>query len=413
MIIKYLPVVFFLALYNAAFSQANSLTSSPYSLFGLGVQNDTNIGITNSLGKSGIALTSENELNGINPASLASIKLNNFFFDVGLKANYNSFGDKSSSSSMPSFGFSNFSFGFPLSEKSGFSLSLIPFTEVGYFFQGIVETIDGSGETFLSNINGNGGLNNVNLNYGRKLSKKLNLGLSAKYLFGTIEQKEIIIIGRDLLTIDDKNYYNGFNIGAGLQYQVTSKLNFSSVINFTSSIKGAKDRSVQKNIIGTPPSSVEDSKNINIKGYKIPPEITFGVKYDFKNYYFVSDYKKSFWNSIDQRDNIGRYVDSNVFGFGIERFTSADSHTKRTYRYRIGYNFDDGNLKVLNKKIATSSFTAGIGIPFGSDKKSFLNISYSYGSKGFVSNTLVKENYQLFTFNFDFADNWFVKRKYD
>jgi hypothetical protein len=71
MIIKYLPVVFFLALYNAAFSQANSLTSSPYSLFGLGVQNDTNIGITNSLGKSGIALTSENELNGINTAYLA------------------------------------------------------------------------------------------------------------------------------------------------------------------------------------------------------------------------------------------------------------------------------------------------------------------------------------------------------
>ena len=413
MINKYLQFVFFLLLYNSVFSQANNLTSSPYSLFGLGVQNESNIGITNSLGKSGVALTSENELNGLNPASLASFKPNNFFFDVGLKGTYNSFGDKSSSSSMPSFGFSNISLGFPLNDKSGFSLSLIPFTEVGYFFQGLVETIDGSGETYLSNINGSGGLNNVNLNYGRKFFGKLNLGISAKYLFGNIKQTEIVNLGRDLLTIADKNYYGGFVLGAGMQYQVTPKLNFSSVINFTSNINGSKDRAVQKIVTGASSASLEDSKNINIKDYKIPTEITIGVKYDFKNYYFVGDYKRSFWNSINQKDNIGRYVDSNVFGFGVERFTSADSYKKRTCRYRIGYNFDDGNLKVLNKKIATSIFTAGIGIPFGSNKKSFLNVSYSYGSKGLVSNILVKEYYHTVTFNFDFADNWFIKIKYD
>ena len=412
MINKFLQFVFCLLLFNSAFSQTNNLTSSPYSLFGLGVQNESNIGITNSLGKSGIALTSESELNGLNPASLASIKLNNFFFDVGLKGTYNSFGDKSSSSSMPSFGFSNISFGFPLNDKSGFSLSLIPFTEVGYFFQGLVETIDGSGETYLSNITGSGGLNNINVNYGRKLTKKLNIGISAKYLFGNIKQNEVVVLGQDMLTISDKNYYGGLNIEAGMQYQIIPKLNFSAVINFTSNISATKDRVVQK-IISEVPASLENSKNINSNDYKIPTEITIGLEYDFKNYYFVGDYKKSFWNSIDQQDNIGRYVDSNVFGFGIERFTPVDFYKKRTNRYRIGYNFDDGNLKVLNKKIATSFVTAGIGIPLGSNKNSYLNISYSYGSKGVISNILVKEDFHSVTFNFDFADNWFVKRKYE
>jgi hypothetical protein len=265
-----------LLLYNLGFSQGNNLTSSPYSLFGLGKINESNIGITNSLGKSGISLSSEYELNGLNPASLATIKLNSFFFDIGMKAEYNSFGDKSSSSSMPTFGFSNISFGFPLNEKSGVSLSLIPYTEVGYFFQGIVENIGGSTETYLSTINGNGGLNNININYGRKMTDKLNAGISAKYLFGTIKQSEIVRLENDFLTIEDQNYYGGFNFGIGMQYQLTKELNISSVYNLKSNINGAKDRTVRK-IVDLQPSIIEDLKNVTIKQYETPSELTLEI----------------------------------------------------------------------------------------------------------------------------------------
>jgi hypothetical protein len=409
MTIKLIPMFL---VFSAGFSQVNNLTSSPYSLFGLGKVNESNIGITNSLGKTGIALTSENELNGLNPASLATMKLNNFFFDLGFKGEYNNFGDKSSESNMPTFGFTNISFGFPLNNKSGASISLIPFTEVGYFFQGLVQNVDGSTDTFKSSIIGSGGLNSVNFNYGRKITSKFNVGMSIKYLFGNIKQQEIVTLSSDLLMFDETNRYNGFVLGMGAQYQAIPKLNISSVVNFKSNLKGSKDRTVQKFTSGFP-TNIESTADIQIKDYKMPLEVTFGIKYDFKSYYFVSDYKKTFWTATHQKDNIGRFVDSNVFSIGVEKYNNSEFIFKNGFRYRIGYNFDDGNLSITNRKISSSSYTAGIGIPIGSNKKSYLNISYSYGSRGLISNTLVKENYHTVTFNLDFADKWFVRRKYD
>lgn len=401
-----------LSLFNLCYSQSNSLTSSPYSLFGLGKINESNIGITNSLGKSGVALGSEYQLNGLNPASLASIKLNTFFFDVGLKAEYNYFGDKTSETKKSTYSFSNISLGFPVNKKSGLSLSLTPYTEVGYNFDGLVSSIDGSTDTFSSTINGTGGLNNLNINYGRKITNKMNVGISARYLFGSIKETEVASIEDDYIVIEDKNYYNGFNFGIGIQYQLLEKLNLSSVLNLGSDINGSRDRLIYKVIDGSE-SEIENSKNNSIKKYKTPTEITFGIKYNFlKNYVLVSDFKRSFWSSLDLKDNIGKYVNSSVFGFGIERFKNSENR-KTNFRYRAGFNFDDGNLSFNDRKISTYTYYLGLGIPFGTNSKTFLNISYSYGSKGVVSNILVKEKYHSLSLNINFADNWFVKRKYD
>ena len=45
---------------NTIYSQTNNLTGSPYSLFGLGVQSNSNIGKNSALGNGGIALKSNN-----------------------------------------------------------------------------------------------------------------------------------------------------------------------------------------------------------------------------------------------------------------------------------------------------------------------------------------------------------------
>jgi len=40
-----------------------------------------------------------------------------------------------------------------------------------------------------------------------------------------------------------------------------------------------------------------------------------------------------------------------------------------------------------------------------------LNISYSYGQKGRISNGLIKENYHKISVNLSLDGIWFVKRK--
>ncbi len=397
-----------------AFSQSNTSTYSPYSLFGLGKFNEANTGVTNSLGKSGVAITSEYELNGLNPASLGSIGRSSFFFDIGAKAEYNLYGDRSDSEKRKTlFNFSNVSFAFPLGKKSGVSVSLLPFTETGYYFQGIVTDIEGTNTNSLSTIEGSGGLNNINLNYGRKFNDKLSVGIAAKYFFGSIKQTEMVQLQTDLLQIQDVNYYKGFKIETGMQYKISPKTTIGTVVGFPSVLNGSRDRQVVKSV-DEAQTVIENTTGISIDDYKIPFEFTMGIKYNYKNFNIVSDYKRTFWSS-GMEDNIGRYTNSNIIGVGLEYFEKKEEgfRQKNRYRYRLGYNFDDGNLKVDGNKISNSVLTAGIGVPFGKSYNTYLNISYSYGTKGVVSNTLIRENYHSITLNLSFEDIWFRKILFD
>lgn len=54
---------------HSGYSQSEALTSSPYSLYGLGVINQTSIGKSNALGYTGIGLKTDSEINNLNPAS--------------------------------------------------------------------------------------------------------------------------------------------------------------------------------------------------------------------------------------------------------------------------------------------------------------------------------------------------------
>jgi hypothetical protein len=69
-------------------------------------------------------------------------------------------------------------------------------------------------------------------------------------------------------------------------------------------------------------------------------------------------------------------------------------------------------LLINNQRINNTSFSVGLGIPL-ERTNSLLNISYSYGIKGKVSNDLIKENYQKIGVNLSFEAIWFVRRHYD
>lgn len=410
---KVLLIVFFVS--GTLCAQISNSTYSPYSLFGIGRFFDANTGITNSLGRSGIGLSSEYEINGLNPASLGAAKNKTFILDVGGKGEYMTFGDRTETDSRKTLlNFSNISFAFPLNKKSAVSVSLLPFSEIGYYFQGIVSDVEGSQLQHISIISGDGGLSNINANYGIKINSKLNIGASLKYYFGIINQSETILLDNDYLTIDDKNYYKGLNLGLGMQYQLSKQFSVSSLINLPSRLSGSKDRIVNKYIDGLE-SNVLTSEGGKIDDYNIPLDATIGFKYDYKYLTFIADYKRTFWDMTDMEDNIGKYTDSNMFGVGMEYYSKKDIYQirKARFRYRIGYNFDDGSLNVNNKKISSNFITAGIGIPIGTDLNSYLNLSYSYGVKGVVSNTLIQEKFHTVTLNINLRDTWFQRRKYE
>jgi len=393
---------------NLIFAQKNNLTSSPYSLYGLGVSNYLNTGKINTLGGTGIAMPSIDFINNLNPASFGSISSNSFFYEIGVRAEKNQLNDSSESESRLNGNFSNLSIAFPISKNSGVGITLLPYTTVGYAIFGIETTIEGSGETFFSNITGSGGLNDIKLNYGYSFTDKFRIGVFGSYLFGTIEEEEIDFIKSVIFINNEKNYYNGFRFGAGFQLDLFDNISIGTTASFPTQLNGSQIETVimqaSKPIV---------TNELDLKPFELPLELGFGLHIRInKSFFFNVDYKKDFWDSTKQTDYIGEYADQDIFGFGVEFIPkkNAIQYWKRI-QYRSGFNYDNGYLSINGNRINNYSLTIGAGLPFNRFTNSMLNIGYSYGQKGLISDGLIQENYHTLSLNVSLEGKWFFKRK--
>lgn len=403
-----LITIIFLQITNYVVSQQpNDLTSSPYSLYGLGLFNNINTGKTNSLGKAGIAMPSLTEINNTNPASYATIPKSRFFYDIGFIGQYESLYEGNNKESKFNANFSNLAFAFPLNDKSGLGITLIPFTNVGYYVQGIETGIDGSAETFTSNIEGAGGLNDLQLNYGYSLARNLRIGLSGSLLFGGIDETEMNIVEQTSLSLEEENFYSGFRFGTGVQYEISKNFAVGATIKMPTSLKGSQTKTI------TTSSGDVISDDNDLDDFKLPSEIGFGISTTLNNNFLLNvDYRKSFWDATNQMDRIGTFQDQDFLGIGLEYIPKKDGlNYFERIAYRAGFNYDNGNITIDNNKIENYNLSLGFGLPIGvASSNSMLNFNYSYGQRGLIENGLIKENYHLVTLNVSLEGIWFLKR---
>ncbi|MEL1242824.1 hypothetical protein AAEO56_01010 [Flavobacterium sp. DGU11] len=398
--------------YATGYAQTGNLTSSPYSLFGLGKQNEVGSGKTNALGKSGIALGSETEINSLNPASLATIPKNAVFFDIGIKNENSRYVGSRDEKSNNISNFSNISMALAFDEKSGIGFSLFPYTNVGYNIAAVSGTVEGTSDLYTSNVIGSGGLNNFQLNYGRKITARLNLGARVNYYFGKINEVETVDVQGDNLIIDEDHRYKGIQFSLGGQYKLADNLGLGLLVNLPTSLSASKEQTVSS-VIGGLESEIETSEQSNMDSFRIPAEIGIGAKYTYKAFTFNADYKVGFWKGTNEEDtSIGKFTNQQFLGGGVEYFRGGRNFLDRT-RFRMGGNYDTGFMSVQGSKIKNVALTAGIGLPLGIRGNTLLNLSYSYGQRGQVSNTLIRENYHLISINLSLEEIWFAKRLFD
>ncbi len=393
-------------------AQSEGLTSSPYSLYGLGVINQASIGKTNGLGYSGIGLKTDREINNLNPANFALIPQNSFFYDVGVSAAYNTYNNSLSTEGRTNVNFSNVALAFRITDGLGAGIVMLPYSNVGYTLVGMQSNIEGSTDTFESNVDGLGGLSDLRLNLGYRIVGGLRLGLSTSLLFGNIEENESFEVNGNAFESTQTTNYSGVRVGFGLQYDLLENLTIGSTVQFPTDLTGRLKRSVVKTLDGSE-IIAENNSSGSADSFNMPLELGIGFSVDFFESYTVNaDYKKNYWNSTGQTENLGQYVDQDIFAFGIEYLKNAKSlKYGQRIRYRAGFNYDTGYLAINGKKIDGFNFTAGIGIPMGNVSNSLMNLSYSYGAKGQLQNVLIREKYHLISLNLSLEDIWFRKRK--
>ncbi|MEM9362362.1 MAG: hypothetical protein AAGA43_06990 [Bacteroidota bacterium] len=396
----------------STYGQTNRLTGSPYSLFGLGVETSSNVGKNASLGRGGFALYEPNVINIRNPASFGTETTNSFIFDIGFLGELSTIQNNTIEENRLASNFSSLAFSANIDEKSTIGLAVLPYSDVGYSLVGIQSNIEGSFDQFNSNIFGSGALNTLSLNYGRTLFKGLRLGAKVSYLFGSIDETEIVQTGLSGLTVEEISNYSGVQFGLGLQADLGKPFSYGGTLLFPTKLSGTQDRDVVK-VLDLVQSPVESETDLTLEKFDLPFELNNGILIKpWKNLALNFDHSFKAWSVTQQQDNIGDFVDQNIFSGGAE-YSINPSGFKfyQRIQFRTGYYYDSGYLSIRGENISSSGLSFGLGFPFGRGNASFINISYTNTDRGSTNTILVQEKIHSVNINISLKDIWFLKRK--
>ncbi len=414
-----ITILILVLIIQGSLTYAQNNTSSPYSGFGIGELEMSSGGRNSAMGQTGIALRSNLFLNLANPASLTAIERQSFLFDIGVNMEYTNLANSSKSVDVIDGNLSWIQMGFPISKKLFGGLSINPRSSVGYNVY-TTKTIDGTLTPYSSLYEGTGGLSEASGLLALKVSPYISLGAKAGYLWGNVAQtinQSVTIFSTSYTLIQEDNisYSGGYvNLGTQISIPVTKKASFvlGGVAGLTSRLNSETSTTITKTYESSSEVMASDVKSNN--SMKLPIDLGGGISFLYGPKWVASfDFKQSNWENASLNISSRKLSTNSSYRGGLEFAPKNDpSLFRNVARYRIGYRYDSGYLKLYNNEIHEQAVTFGVGLPIKKGR-SYANVSFEVGSRGTKQSGLVKENFVKLNCSFSLWENWFSKRQYD
>jgi hypothetical protein len=394
--------LFFIISVNNATSQ---ITSSPYSLFGLGSIEGNSIGANKAMGGTGIALLSEHSINFLNPASYGGLDSLFTIFEIGLFGKRTSYKTGTDSQTLFDVNFKYIAMGFRVSSKWATSFGIIPYSTIGYKINSL-STLGGSNLSYYKTFTGEGGVNQLYFGNSYNITKNLILGINAVFLFGTVTHSESS--DSFVYSLKDLTYLSNFNINYGLNYQFGQKKWKYNIGLIYNNGKRLKTENVSTIITANETETLKSQTN----KFSIPQ--TYGLGFAIKKDYFRGgiDYEMKKWKQIDFNNPLLETRNSNRLSLGIE-FPSLGIRrgSSGMIFYRFGAEYCKSYLVIKDVPVNYKAVSIGAGFPL-KGALSIINLSLELGQNGTKKNGLIQENFCIFHIDFSLKEIWFVKRKY-
>lgn len=420
-------------------SMAQQGTASPYSFLGIGDLNFKGTVENRSMG--GMSIYSDSiHLNLQNPAAFGSLKFTTYTLGVSynrLKLESSNVSDKGSSTALDYLAIA-----FPIGDKMGVDFGILPFTSVGYNFEGIGETGIASAPNKFGQYEGEGGLNSVFLSLGYKISEGFSVGGTINYNFGNIKNQNTEFLGElndegeFVRTLNygtrskDESKLSGlsYNLGAYYQTKFNDKLSLTTSLVFSPQADINSKNTRQLSALNVTSNGGEivspgqvDEVDLGDKAsteLALPSKIAFGAGLGEKNKWFAgAEYtlqnNSDFGNSLTTIENVN-YDNGSKFavgGFYIPKYNSFTSYWERV-TYRAGIRYEETGIMVRNESINDFGMSFGLGLPVGRSLSN-INLGLEFGKRGTTNSGLIKENYVNFHLSLSLNDKWFIKRKYN
>lgn len=397
---------------------AQNSNSSPYSGFGIGELDMSSGGRNTAMGQTGIALSSDLFLNTANPASFTALKPVGFLLDIGLNFKYTQLKNAKKSVEVNDANLSWIQMGFPISKKFFGGFSLNPKSSVGYKIY-TKKTLDGTSLSYPAIYEGTGGLSEAAGLLAFKMNKHISMGLKAGYLWGTVaqtnDQSGDILSTTYLITEEEKiSYYGSYvNLGTQIFLPLSSKytLVLGGILGLSSKLNSENSTTITKAYNSS--AEVMSTDVITTNSMKLPLELGGGIALSSSQWVATFDYKHANWKEATLQVNSRTMATNNSYRTGLEFEPKNDGvNFKQVARFRIGYRYDTGYLKLYNNQIDEQAITLGVGLPFRKSRN-YANFSFEIGERGTLKANLLQEKFVKLTCNFNLWENWFVKRQID
>jgi len=418
--LKYIYLIIFLAGSPFIFAQSN--TSSPYSIGGLGEIAFKGNAINRHMG--GLDIVSDSlHANINNPASLGDLKL--VTYSLGLNYKSTKLSSNASNESVTSASIDYLVVAIP-TKKFTFGFGILPATSVGYRLQSVFDSEDIN--NVVNRNEGYGGLNQTFISIGFKVFEFLNFGVSANYNFGKITNES----SRQEQNIDFGTFFTKTSSLVGFNYRFATQLK----IPLTSKVRlDAMAYYVPKNSLTATNESVYftrsvttqdlgDFENVDLAARNLKEtSISLGDQYSFglgitkeKKWFVGGQYSQrnsaDYVNNFISLDNI-TYANGSRLSFGgfyLPDYSSITSYWKRIV-YRAGMRFEDTGVLFNNQPLKETGISFGVSLPMAGYSNA--NIGIEIGKRGSQDNGLIQESYWNLIVGLSLNDIWFIKRKFN
>lgn len=430
-----------LSLGVATRSQGQRLGNSPYSRLGLG---DTyfNAGGVRQTGMGGTGLAAPNgvQVNDLNPALL--YYMNRTTWEVAVNSQYKTVRNNIQSQKTGSATLGYFALAVPLSTRWGAAIGLKPFSSVDYESVQTSVLSDLTQTPVQYRYKGQGDLTEAYFGQGIRLAKGLSAGLTASYIFGSVDlstgtqvQVANALTDTRVAVLIDHVHYSDFKFRGGLHYRgkFNDKLNYNvgGVYAFQTNLSGDRLQTREtQNSDGSQLSGTRADTLAQQTGYAVVPALAqFGISIDNnRNWTINADVAQQQWSkfrSFNQQGGTALVPLSNTFraalgGEYVPDPTSVDNYFKRV-TYRVGVSMAQMPYRPAGQTLYDRSVSWGFSLPVSASplEATTVSLGFTYGQRGNTDvNTVsggeernIKEDYIRAQLGISLNNRWFIKRR--
>jgi len=401
---KYISILIFLVIAQGPLS--SQITTSPYSIFGLGFLEGNSSGTSRAMGGTGLAFLSERSINYSNPASYSGIDSLLSIFELGVFSKYTIYSTKLDNQSLMNANLRHMAMGFRITPWLATSFGFSPYSSVGYTIN-TTAPVEGSNLEFAKTFTGDGGVNKVFLGGAVSLVKNLSVGINASYLFGNVTHTESSAVFD--YSLEDATFVSNFIFNYGLNYQLDiKKWRYNIGLTYSS----PKKLNTRNTTTIQTAYQVEVLKSRMYK-YSVPRSLGAGLAVNKGFFRAGFDYEWSNWEEVEFSNTHLNTRNSNRYSLGVE-FPSLGIRkgSGKMIFFRFGGEYRESYMIIKGVPINYRAVTIGAGLPL-KGVVSVLNFSLELGQNGTIKRDLFRENFVTLNLDLSLRDMWFIKRRYN